>query len=119
MLEGSDRPNLVLIDDIDQSLHPQAQARLMELLRSLARLRPQGLRILATSHSPYLIDALAQDEVWVVALREDGVAAAGCLADHPDSEHFRNVLGTGEFLSSVGEDWVLQQGAVDASGLDR
>jgi len=119
VLEGSDRPNLILIDDIDQSLHPRAQAQLVELLRSLVRLQPKGLQIVATSHSPYLIDALSQDEVWVVALREDGTAAAGRLADHPDSEHFRDVLGTGEFLISVGEDWVLQQGAVNASGPDR
>jgi len=119
VLEGPDRPNLILIDDIDHSLHPRAQAQLVELLRSLVQLQPEGLRIVATSHSPYLIDALSQDEVWVVALREDGTAAAGCLADHPDSEHFRDVLGTGEFLSSVGEDWVLQRGAVNAFGFDR
>ncbi|MCB2263837.1 MAG: AAA family ATPase [Candidatus Thiosymbion ectosymbiont of Robbea hypermnestra] len=119
VLEGPDRPNLVLIDGIDHSLHPRAQVQLVEVLRSLIRLRPEGLQIVATSHSPYLIDALSPDEVWVVALRENGTAAAACLADHPDSEHFREVLGTGEFLSSVGEDWVLQQGATDAPGSDR
>lgn len=118
VLEGPDRPNLVLIEGIDHSLHPRAQTQLVEVLRSLVRLRPEGLQIVATSHSPYLIDALSPAEVWVVGLRGNGTAAA-CLADHPDSEHFREVLGTGEFLSSVGEDWVLQQGATDAPGSDR
>jgi len=101
VLEDPDRPNLILIEDIDHASHPRAQAQLVEFLCSLIRLRPEGLRIVATSHSPYLINALSLDEVWVVALREDGTAA-GCFTDHPDSEYFRDVLGTGEFLGSVG-----------------
>jgi len=48
-----------------------------------------GLQIVATSHSPYLIDELNDDEVWVLNLRDDGTAAAACLADHPDAERFR------------------------------
>lgn len=97
---------LLLIDDLDRSLHPQAQAQLIDLLRKTLDQHPD-LQIVATSHSPYLIDELSDDEVWVLNLRDDGTAAAACLADHPDAERFRGVLRTGEFLSSVGEDWVI------------
>lgn len=118
VLVGPDCPRLVLIDDIDQALHPRAQSQLVSLLRDLIKVRA-GLQIVATSHSPYLIDALAPEEVWVLAARPDGIAAAACLAEHPDAERFRNVLRTGEFLSSVGEDWVMGGEATDAAGIDR
>jgi predicted ATPase len=116
-------PRLLLIDDLDRSLHPRAQTQLIDLLRKTLDQHPD-LQIVATSHSPYLIDELSDDEVWVLNLRDDGTAAAACLADHPDAERFRGVLRTGEFLSSVGEDWVIgpvdsDKGDADAAGTDR
>ncbi len=118
VLVGPDCPSLVLIDDIDQALHPRAQSQLVTLLRALIKARP-GLQIIATSHSPYLIDALDPGEVWVLAARPDGIAAAACLAEHPDAERFQDVLRTGEFLSAVGEDWVLNLEGPDADRTDR
>jgi hypothetical protein len=122
-LTDPEPPQLLLIDDLDRSLHPQAQAQLIDLLRRTLDQHPY-LQIVATSHSPYLVDELNDDEVWVLNLRDDGTAAAACLADHPDAERFRGVLRTGEFLTSVGEDWVISptnsdKGDADAAGTDR
>lgn len=117
VLNAADCPRLLLIDDIDQSLHPRAQADLIQRLRQALDRHPE-LQIVATSHSPYLIDELRDDEVWVLNTRDDGTAVAACLADHPDGARFRGTLRTGEFLSAVGEDWVLGQETGDASGSD-
>jgi hypothetical protein len=114
VLNAADCPRLLLIDDIDQSLHPRAQADLIQRLRQALDRHPE-LQIVATSHSPYLIDELRDDEVWVLNTRDDGTAVAACLADHPDGARFRGTLRTGEFLSAVGEDWVLGQERGDAS----
>jgi len=116
-------PRLLLIDDLDRSLHPRAQTQLIDLLRKTLD-QHADLQIVATSHSPYLIDELNDDEVWVLNLRDDGTAAAACLANHPDAERSHGVLRTGEFLSSVGEDWVIgpdesDKGDADAAGTDR
>lgn len=47
---------IVLIDEIETSLHPRAQRRLM---RDLARVaREQELQIILTTHSPYILDEL-------------------------------------------------------------
>jgi predicted ATPase len=47
---------IVLIDEIETSLHPRAQRRLM---RDLARVaREQELQIVLTTHSPYVLDEL-------------------------------------------------------------
>ncbi|HYN77747.1 MAG TPA: AAA family ATPase [Lamprocystis sp. (in: g-proteobacteria)] len=118
VLNAADSPRLLLIDDIDQALHPRAQADLIQLLRQALDRHP-GLQVVATSHSPYLIDELRDDEVWVLNTRDDGTAVAACLADHPDGARFRGTLRTGEFLSAVGEDWVLGEETGDAAGTDR
>ena len=50
------RYGIVLIDEIETSLHPRAQRRLM---RDLARIaRDQELQIILTTHSPYILDEL-------------------------------------------------------------
>jgi predicted ATPase len=47
---------IVLIDEIETSLHPRAQRRLM---RDLARIaRERELQIVLTTHSPYILDEL-------------------------------------------------------------
>jgi predicted ATPase len=50
------RYGIILIDEIETSLHPRAQRRLM---RDLARIaREQELQIILTTHSPYILDEL-------------------------------------------------------------
>lgn len=64
-------------------------------------------QIVLTSHSPYIVDELEADEVWLLATDEEGVAQARRLSDHPDAERALEVLTTGEFWSAEGEDWVV------------
>lgn len=47
---------LILIDEIETSLHPRAQRRLIRHLA--ARCRERELQILLTTHSPYVLDEL-------------------------------------------------------------
>ncbi|HEY4241304.1 MAG TPA: AAA family ATPase [Kofleriaceae bacterium] len=47
---------LVLIDEIESSLHPRAQRRLMRELAEICRLRE--LQIILTTHSPYVLEEL-------------------------------------------------------------
>ena len=99
-------PNILLIDDLEHALHPQAQRELIGHLRKILDAVP-GLQIVATSHSPYLVDAFEPEEVVVFGLRKDGSTAARCLSEHPDIKGAMEVLSTGEFLSSAGEEWLL------------
>ncbi len=109
LLWSPDCPNLVLLDDIEQGLHPKAQRELIGQLRKILEQRPE-LQIVLTSHSPYIVDELEADEVWLLATDEEGVAQARRLSDHPDAERALEVLTTGEFWSAEGEDWVVADG---------
>jgi ABC-type branched-subunit amino acid transport system ATPase component len=104
LLYSNARPRILLIDDIDHGLHPKAQ---WDLLRQLRRLLQQfpDLQIVATSHSPDLVDELDPSEVVVLALREDGTSAAKSLSECPRKDML-DVLKAGQLWSAIGEDWV-------------
>ncbi len=98
--------DIVLIDDIDRALHPRAQRKLIETLRAALEATP-GLQILATSHSPYLIDALRPEEIVVLGRNREHVIVAKRLDAFPD-ERLRTMLSTGELWMSEGEEWVTK-----------
>jgi predicted ATPase len=98
-------PRIVLLDDIERGLHPRAQR---ELIQTIRRIAGPDIQFIITSHSPYLVDALEMDEVFVLALREDGTSVGRKLSDHPDSERSKGILSTGEFLAAEEESWVAE-----------
>jgi predicted ATPase len=97
------RPRLLLLDDIDQSLHPQAQMDLMGELKRLLEGFPE-VQLVATTHSPYILDALDPSDVRVFAPRKDGSVACRSLSEHPQAEKMRGVLTAGQ-LWSLDPEW--------------
>lgn len=53
------RYGLILIDEIETSLHPRAQRRLVRDLAAIARIN--RLQVIITSHSPYVLEELPQE----------------------------------------------------------
>ncbi len=94
---------LFLIDELEHGLHPKALGELVSHLRRLAE--ESRVQILATSHSPYLVDWLKPEEVRITSLLEDGSAVIRGLGDHPEFESWKDEMRPGEFWSTVGEDW--------------
>lgn len=107
-----DAPELILVDDAERALHPTAQQVLVRLLHDAIDRSQDRLQIVATTHSPYLVDACEPEEVRVFGRRPDGSAAVRALTAHPEAGKWRELLETGEFWSSVGEGWVAE---VDAA----
>jgi predicted ATPase len=102
------RPRLLLLDDIDKALHPRAQRELVAQLRRVLALDPE-LQIIATSHSPYLLDHFDPQDVLVTALRPDGSTACAPLTAHPDFERWKSTTHAGELWSFLGDDWVAER----------
>lgn len=98
---------VLLCDDIDHGLHPKAQTKLIGVIRELLAQYP-SLQIIATSHSPYILNQLEPEEVRLTASREDGTTVCTTLAKHPQFERWKDVMTPGEFWTHVGEDWVKQ-----------
>jgi predicted ATPase len=99
-------PTTIMLDDLDRGLHPKAQKQLVAHLRQLLDSRPD-LQIIATTHSPYLVEHLKYEEVLAMTQSPvDGRSLIAPLANHPDADRWKDEMSAGEFWSSVGEDWV-------------
>jgi predicted ATPase len=110
VVRGRHRPQWILLDDIDQALHPLAQADLISVLKEMVA-QDDGFRIVATTHSPFIVDAMAPENVWVVGRSQGGPSRVARLADHPGARKALAALSTGEFWSAEGEDWVAELAA--------
>ncbi len=104
----SDAPKTLLLDDIDQGLHPKAQRDLIRVLRNMVEEEPD-LQVIFSTHSPYVVDEMDADEVYLLNTDKEGAAHAKKLSEHPDADRALEVLTTGEFWSAEGEDWVVSQ----------
>ncbi|MER2559589.1 MAG: AAA family ATPase [Myxococcaceae bacterium] len=97
----------VLLDDIDRGLHPLAQKALVEQLRGVLAARPD-LKIICTSHSPYLVEHFDASEVRVLGRKKNGDTVCKRLDQHPEWQKYKEHLDTGSYWASVGEEWVGQ-----------
>jgi predicted ATPase len=107
VLMNPNQPNLVLLDDVEQGLHPQAQRELMTVFKEIIAENP-NLQIIFTTHSPYIIDALAPSQVHILNNSKSGFTMSKRLDEHPNAEWAKETLTTGEFWDAEGEDWVVE-----------
>ncbi|MBD2665718.1 hypothetical protein B6N60_04478 [Richelia sinica FACHB-800] len=107
VLMNPTQPNLVLLDDVEQGLHPQAQRQLMTVFKEIIAENP-NLQIIFSTHSPYIIDELVPSQVHILNNSNSGFTIAKRLDEHPDVEWAKQTLTTGEFWDAEGEDWVVE-----------
>lgn len=105
VIMGASRPQLIFLDDLERGLHPTAQRELIKLIRKLLVQFPE-LQIIATTHSPYLLDDLEPQEVLLTWADEDGITSCARIDQHPEFERWKNEMSPGEFWSVMGEKWV-------------
>jgi hypothetical protein len=117
---------MLVVDEIDASLHPRLTASLIELIHDQDT-NPNGAQLVFTTHDASLLspvlggDVLQRDEVWFVTKRRDGSTELYPLSDfHPrkgENTERRYLGGSyGAVPSVLGEDLV---DAVRAAGLVR
>ena len=105
VLLGPDRPRVLLLDDIEHGLHPLAQKQLVALIGRIMAKFPE-LQIIATAHSPYLLNYLAPEQVRIMAVDAVGYARCGRLIDHPKFATWKDEMAPGEMWSLFGEKWL-------------
>ena len=101
------RPCVLLIDDMGRGLHPRAQREWVQLLRRTLE-RHSDLQIIATTHSPYLLDSMRHEEVRLTLLH-DGQTLCAPLQHHPDFEKWKMEMAPGEMWSLFGEQWLASR----------
>ncbi len=109
VLIGPNHPNILLMDDIEHGLHPLAQRSLLAVLRQVMQRFPE-LQIVATAHSPYLLDQLRPEQIRLMTIGDDGYSVCGRLEDHPQFEKWKDEMAPGELWSLFGEKWLVGGG---------
>jgi predicted ATPase len=89
VIQGPRRAELVLLDDVELALHPAAQEQLVGVLRKLQKDDPE-LQIVATSHSPFILNFVDPAEVRITALGPDGAAVCEELVHHPQFDRWKD-----------------------------
>ena len=82
LMEDPEPAPLIGIEEPENGLHHQLLAVLAQELQAFAS-RQRGPQVLVTTHSPYFVDALAPQEVWVLNKGRDGYTQALRAADIP------------------------------------
>src|SRR5690606_36889965 len=91
-------------------LHIEAQAKLVEVLRQLPVME-KDLQIVCTTHSPYLLDRFAPEEVRVLGLDSNRFTEVRRLTEHPEFEQWKYGNQTGELWGAPGSSWVAAPSA--------
>ncbi len=82
LMEDPEPARLLGIEEPENGLHHQLLIHLAQELKSFA-LRDKGPQVLVTTHSPYFVDALTPDEVWILDKARDGYSTLSLAADIP------------------------------------
>ncbi|MFP4309231.1 MAG: AAA family ATPase [Desulfococcaceae bacterium] len=100
------RPKLLLVDELERALHPRAVADLIRNMKEIID-HDDVEQIVVTTHSPFVLDCLEPEEVWLTSNDEHGASTLKQLIEHPSVERLSTSLRTGELWSVIGEDWTL------------
>jgi predicted ATPase len=109
ILLGPTQPKILLLDDIEHGLHPLAQKSLLDALKQVMGAFPD-LQIIASAHSPWLLDQLQPEQIRLMTLNDAGYAVCGKLTDHPQFEKWKEEMAPGELWSLFGEKWLVEGG---------
>lgn len=100
-LTALERGGLVVVDELDASLHPSLSVELLRLFRDRAT-NPHDAQLLFTSHDATLLNSLNRDEVWLTEKGADGSTRLGALSDFAGervrrSQNLENAYLSGRF----------------------
>jgi predicted ATPase len=99
-----DPPSLVGLEEIDRGLHPRLLRHLQDALyrlsypESCGETRP-AIQVIATTHSPYLLDLYREHPEEVVLAQKEGLEVT--MKRLTDVEHYHEIVGD----SALSEVW--------------
>lgn len=112
------RPRLILLDDIDRGLHPQAQLDLVASLRELCSIE-NDFQIITTAHSMMTVANCRKDEVVDMSFDENGYARAEIIDDTPLIMTPSEIVSRYFDISRTGASQLLQEYAMVANNPNR
>ncbi|NQT85151.1 ATP-binding protein, partial [bacterium] len=96
---------VLLIEEPERGVHPRRLADIVRLLRAISRgeLGLPPVQVIATSHSPYLIDQCDKEEIVVFERDENDDVSATPLSAVENIDERLEDFAPGELIYTMGE----------------
>lgn len=91
-IDGLQKGDIVLIDDVEKSLSVSMQKRLRKYLKELAQ--KNGILFIVSTHSPFMIDCNCLDEIRLLKPKDNGLGTEIVDFVNPDKTIKENVLNS-------------------------
>jgi len=89
-LQALTQGSLLVVDEIDSSLHPKLTGALVGLFTD-PETNPRGAQLIFTAHDTNLLGQLNRDEIWLTEKNADGSTHLGALAEFAGESVRRSV----------------------------
>ena len=96
-------PNLLLIEEPENGIHPSRLAEVLTILRQLVG-EQRHTQVIMTTHSPYVLDHFKPEEVTLCRRTEQGDVAVKRLSDSKRVREQLDVFTLGEIWTSEGDE---------------
>lgn len=106
MHELPETPSVLLIDEIENGVHPGLLGGIVSMLGGLAA---AGVQVVATTHSPVALSFVdSAEQVLVVGRRADGLPRVARLSDSVRFQDIAEGFAPGEAWYALGEEKLLE-----------
>lgn len=98
LLHLPEPPGLLLVEEPENGIHPKRLESVIETLRKLTE--RGGTQVLATTHSPHVLDCFQPEEVTICARRRDRTVATRKLSDSEKVQKEKSIFTLGEIWAA-------------------
>jgi energy-coupling factor transporter ATP-binding protein EcfA2 len=101
-------PHVLLVEEPENGVHHASLKDIVGTLRHLSE--EKGVQIIATTHSPYLLDLVQPEEVRVFSKDSEGAVHAINMGTVKEIDKMRKHFMTGEIWTSFSEERLVPEG---------
>lgn len=109
-LAYSDTPEIILLEEPENGLHPSRLKMIVDLLRKMTtgEVGNRKRQIILTTHSPLLLNCCQKEEVRIVRRNEEGATTVTPMAEAPGIDKLLGEFAIGELWYLLGEEGLLK-----------
>jgi predicted ATPase len=101
-------PRILLVEEPENGVHYTSLKDIVDTLRHLSD--EEGVQVIVTTHSPYLLDLVQPEEVRVFSKDSEGAVHAINMGTVKDIDKMRKHFMTGEIWTSFSEERLVPEG---------
>ena len=103
------RPRVILVEEPENGIHPKRLQDVLGILRDLVKEQTTS-QVILTTHSPYVLDLFAPEEVSLCYMTEDRAVSIRRLSESQTVHEQIDIFTLGEIWTAEGDTALIPQG---------